>query len=249
MLVRLGFAVAAHLEPEILIVDEVLAVGDTEFQKKAIGKMQNVSRSDGRTVLFVSHNMGSVLKLCGNSILLSDGLIKEYGTSEKIVEEYYNDTVSEIHINTKEVDKDVFLKQAYTCNSEGELQASFAHSEDIHIRLKIGINKYSDIQNIGICLLKQDKKRVFTVNKALNDFYNQSTNEIVVDFIIEGGLIAPMNYSFLVALNNRSGQITFDYNENICPIVVYDDGTDLAFAEGIDYGCIILKDKWALINN
>jgi lipopolysaccharide transport system ATP-binding protein len=73
MTVRLGFAVAAHLEPEILVVDEVLAVGDAEFQKKAIGKMQEVSRDNGRTVLFVSHNLTSIHSLCSNSILLHCG--------------------------------------------------------------------------------------------------------------------------------------------------------------------------------
>ena len=75
MKVRLGFAVAAHLEPEILVVDEVLAVGDAEFQKKAIGKMQDVSTNDGRTVLFVSHNMASVKKLCNRGIILKDGFL------------------------------------------------------------------------------------------------------------------------------------------------------------------------------
>ncbi|TLX73224.1 ABC transporter ATP-binding protein [Labilibacter sediminis] len=74
MTVRLGFAIAAHLEPEILVVDEVLAVGDAEFQKKAIGKMQDVSQNQGRTVLFVSHNMASVQKLCSKGIILSNGL-------------------------------------------------------------------------------------------------------------------------------------------------------------------------------
>src|SRR5664280_1717903 len=75
MYVRLAFAVAAHLEPEILIVDEVLAVGDAEFQKKAIGKMQDVSRNDGRTVIFVSHNMLAVKSLCNKGILLKNGLV------------------------------------------------------------------------------------------------------------------------------------------------------------------------------
>jgi lipopolysaccharide transport system ATP-binding protein len=73
MTVRLGFAIAAHLEPEILVVDEVLAVGDAEFQKKAIGKMQDVSKNDGRTVLFVSHNMASVKTLCTRGIILENG--------------------------------------------------------------------------------------------------------------------------------------------------------------------------------
>ena len=75
MTVRLGFAIAAHLEPEILVVDEVLAVGDAEFQKKAIGKMQDVSKGEGRTVLFVSHNMGAVRSLCKSSIVLNNGSI------------------------------------------------------------------------------------------------------------------------------------------------------------------------------
>ena len=73
MTVRLGFAVAAHLEPEILVVDEVLAVGDAEFQKKAIGKMQDLSTGEGRTVLFVSHNMASVKTLCDRGIVLENG--------------------------------------------------------------------------------------------------------------------------------------------------------------------------------
>ena len=80
MTVRLGFAVAAHLDPEILVVDEVLAVGDAEFQKKAIGKMQDVSRGEGRTVLFVSHNMASIKKLCQKGILLNNGIIQYQGS-------------------------------------------------------------------------------------------------------------------------------------------------------------------------
>jgi lipopolysaccharide transport system ATP-binding protein len=88
MRVRLGFAVAAFLEPEILVVDEVLAVGDAEFQKKAIGKMQDVSRSGGRTVLFVSHQMDMVRNLCQNGILLENGSITKTGNIEYVVNSY-----------------------------------------------------------------------------------------------------------------------------------------------------------------
>ncbi len=87
MYVRLAFAVAAHLEPEILIVDEVLAVGDAEFQKKCLGKMGDVAH-EGRTVLFVSHNMAAVRKLCTKGILLEHGNIVETGTADAIVEAY-----------------------------------------------------------------------------------------------------------------------------------------------------------------
>lgn len=88
MTVRLGFAIAAHLDPEILVVDEVLAVGDAEFQKKAIGKMKDVSKGEGRTVLFVSHNMTAVKSLCKTGIILQNGSILDTGDIEPIVSRY-----------------------------------------------------------------------------------------------------------------------------------------------------------------
>ena len=89
MYVRLAFGVAAHLEPEILIVDEVLAVGDAEFQKKALGKMKDVSTKDGRTVLFVSHNMTAIQNLCKKAILLKNGYIQEIGETGIIINKYF----------------------------------------------------------------------------------------------------------------------------------------------------------------
>ena len=88
MTVRLGFAVAAHLDPEILVVDEVLAVGDAEFQKKAIGKMKEVSRGEGRTVLFVSHNMTSIKSLCSRGIILKNGMLVDDGDVDTVVTHY-----------------------------------------------------------------------------------------------------------------------------------------------------------------
>ena len=85
MFVRLAFAVAAHLEPDILIVDEVLAVGDNEFQKKAIGKMQNIANEGGRTVLFVSHNMTSIKALCNRAVLMENGKIVKDGDPNDII--------------------------------------------------------------------------------------------------------------------------------------------------------------------
>ena len=93
MYVRLAFAVAAHLEPEILVVDEVLAVGDMEFQKRCLGKMRDVARHEGRTVLFVSHNMAAVRNLCQEAILLEAGKIVEQGEAGSIVDRYCNQAV------------------------------------------------------------------------------------------------------------------------------------------------------------
>ena len=94
MMVRLGFAVAAHLDPEILVVDEVLAVGDAEFQKKAIGKMQDVSKGEGRTVLFVSHNMASIKSLCKSGVVLHNGSLQKIGTADECVDFYLSNNIS-----------------------------------------------------------------------------------------------------------------------------------------------------------
>ena len=248
MYVRLAFGVAAHLESEILIVDEVLAVGDADFQQKCLGKVKDVSTNEGRTVLFVSHNMGTILQLCQSCVLLKNGQIGAIGKPKDLVEQYYSNKEF-VTYGKESSNADVYLKRVYTVDHGGNPQTNFAHREDIVLRLVIGINRFLDYQNIGVCLLRSDKKRVFTVNKSLQDFYKPGSTELTVDFIISGGLIAPMDYSFLLALNSRTGTISYEYQEDICPIKVYDDGTSFSFAEGMDYGCIILNDKWRLIKN
>ncbi len=119
MTVRLGFAIAAHLEPEILVVDEVLAVGDAEFQKKAIGKMQDVSRGGGRTVLFVSHNMASIRTLCTRSIVLGNGSVVYNGTVNEAIDYYLNQ-------------QDILNSEALICDSI-KYKPSFLTINDIQI--------------------------------------------------------------------------------------------------------------------
>ena len=115
MTVRLGFAVAAHLDPEILVVDEVLAVGDAEFQKKAIGKMQDVSRGEGRTVLFVSHNMASLKALCRRGVLLENGMVKYDGLINDTISTYLkkddNNEDSTIISKVKYISKEIVLNE------------------------------------------------------------------------------------------------------------------------------------------
>lgn len=105
MKVRLGFAVAAHLEPDILVVDEVLAVGDAEFQKKAIGKMDSLSKGEGRTVLFVSHNMGSINSLCNSCIILENGELKFQGDTGRAIMDYL-ETNRDLSVSNLETRKD-----------------------------------------------------------------------------------------------------------------------------------------------
>lgn len=104
MRVRLGFAVAAFLEPDILVVDEVLAVGDAEFQKKAIGKMKDISNQGGRTVLFVSHDMAAVQNLCERALILEKGSIKAIGECKSIIDQYISETGVISHLYQSSID-------------------------------------------------------------------------------------------------------------------------------------------------
>ena len=88
MYIRLAFAVSAHLEPDILIIDEVLAVGDVEFQKKCLGKMKDVSQKDGRTILFVSHNMTAIKNICKTTLFIQHGKLQLAGNTEKKIKQY-----------------------------------------------------------------------------------------------------------------------------------------------------------------
>jgi lipopolysaccharide transport system ATP-binding protein len=135
MYVRLAFAVASHLEPEILIVDEVLAVGDAEFQKKCLGKMGDITKKDGRTVLFVSHNMEAIKSLCSRCILLDKGVKIYEGDVEKTILEYGNlQSSRDIKIN----------KGEYNANRRGSGTLSFTNIEILD-----GDDKKRNIFNIG----------------------------------------------------------------------------------------------------
>ena len=146
MMVRLGFAVAAHLEPEILVVDEVLAVGDAEFQKKAIGKMQDVSRGGGRTVLFVSHNMAAVRNLCKTGILLNQGRVEFSGNVDDVVDTYISANKTELcpkcilqetdHIRRPNISQEFEILEATLCNAS----AVIATNEPIELELLVKNN-------------------------------------------------------------------------------------------------------------
>jgi len=107
MKVRLAFSVAAHLDPDILIIDEVLAVGDAEFQKKCLGKMDEVSKSEGRTVVFVSHNMNYIINLCNTAILLQDSIVVDIGKSQSVVSNYLRGLESNLLFNELDPDKKI----------------------------------------------------------------------------------------------------------------------------------------------
>ncbi len=156
MMVRLGFSVAAHLEPEILVVDEVLAVGDAEFQKKAIGKMQDVSRGEGRTVLFVSHNMASIRALCKHGVMLENGAIRYIGDIENTISNYMNSCgkMESIDLNTRFENKTLplaYITDVYFENNRGKYIDTIQSGDDIRLIVKYNSQSLKpSIINIGV---------------------------------------------------------------------------------------------------
>jgi lipopolysaccharide transport system ATP-binding protein len=144
MYVRLAFAVAAHLEPEILLVDEVLAVGDAEFQKKCLGKMENLAGS-GKTVLFVSHNMGAIKNLCHRTILLSKGTVAEDGATEQVVKHYLGSGLGTNaerkwdDMKSAPGDDAVRLRAVRAKNAKGEITSRFSIQEPVYIEAEFNV--------------------------------------------------------------------------------------------------------------
>lgn len=158
MYVRLAFAVAAHLESEILIVDEVLAVGDAEFQKKCLGKMGEVSIGEGRTILFVSHNIGSIKALCNKGLLLTKGNVEYNGNIENTIQAYLNSNTSlkgNIFSNIDDIKHDVFLKEANYLINKNQTEI-YTNGDKFEINWKVYGNKNIEY---SVEILIRDKDR------------------------------------------------------------------------------------------
>ena len=165
MYVRLAFAVAAHLEPEILVVDEVLAVGDAEFQKKCLGKMEDVAKNQGRTVLFVSHQLGMVRTLCNKGILLKSGKIAFEGSSSDAIDNYLHSSSSDTSVSSVHFpiipQKDAQILSATLFNREGIQATSFDVFDEIFLEVEYVVRReltgsalYIDVERNGFVLFR-----------------------------------------------------------------------------------------------
>ena len=220
MTVRLGFAVAAFLEPEILVVDEVLAVGDAEFQKKAIGKMKDVSQGEGRTVLFVSHNMASIRNLCHTGVVLDKGQVVFHGDAQEAVDQYI---LGEMNIMKSEVIFDQSHRKYYT-NRDIEFVSAkmlnpsslIAHDEDIVLELHLRRNRMTiDKFNIATMISNAEENRVGTYLTPIIRLKNGEENFGVRINITHHNLAKGKYYfTFNVGLNSEEEKIfDLDYDE------------------------------------
>jgi len=226
MEVRLGFSIAAHLEPDILVVDEVLAVGDAEFQKKAIGKMQDVSKGQGRTVLFVSHNMEAVKSLCKTGIILENGQIVYTGNATDAVSHYLSkQNVIEIY----EADKNqpLFIKRVFIGNEQSEYKNIFEITEQPRLFIDIFCSEnpanLTDLI-LSIELLNNVKNVISTVEYEFSRLQQIKDNIYRLSVTFEDNFIAPGSYSFIVEIHKPNIE-TIDFAEDICCLEILDNET------------------------
>lgn len=208
MTVRLAFAVAAFLEPEILVIDEVLAVGDAEFQKKAIGKMQDISKGEGRTVLFVSHNMAAVKSLCTRGIVLEHGKVVFEGKIDDSIQKYLENENSTAHriwgTNSANIPKGDFIEliEVKVLNKENNVSINHSIIDDVMIEFTYrilcegqffthGFNLFN-VENVHI--LSSHDKKSSTLNLALKKGIYKKT------VIIPGNLLSGGSYSCSFAI-------------------------------------------------
>ena len=192
MMVRLGFAIAAHLEPEILVVDEVLAVGDAEFQKKAIGKMQDISKGEGRTVLFVSHNMAAVRSLCTRGVMLNNGMVDFSGNIQDTLAHYLK--IDESTHSGKIIENIKFTKSTLTISNieinGTNLSESTIQSNQHELTIKIeGCTR--EEMNYDVMLILRNKDGIPYATYAKGHYMGDIQHLPAGKFTIERTIILP----------------------------------------------------------
>ena len=213
MYVRLAFAVAAHLEPEILIVDEVLAVGDAEFQKKAIGKMQSVSRS-GRTVLFVSHNLTAVEQLCTKGILMQNGTLKMEGKVHDITSAYKQMSVDENELRRSGTRVIEFLDYKMSDLSGKTIDEVFL-GDHFSVTANARSNEQIDICDMTLDIRNDSNEFIGHITNADDGFEIKNITKgktIGLSVTVKNISFSPGTYYISLWLGNSYG--TFDYIEN-----------------------------------
>lgn len=230
MYVRLAFAVAAHLESEILIVDEVLAVGDAEFQKKCLGKMNDVAKGEGRTVLFVSHNMGAIANLCYKSILMNQGSICSYTDTNTAIEAYNNMLGQDIgkYKNQKGIVKSAAI--------QGDV-GSVDFKEPIKINIEIDYRENDNNTYIGVAMLDKWKRKIFTVHTPI------LKGKKIYSLILPSKTFLQGNYSFDIAIFVQNSTV-YEYLKDVCAFEIHDFSSELSIFGNADIGVLNINAIW-----
>jgi lipopolysaccharide transport system ATP-binding protein len=237
MRVRLAFSVAAHLEPEILLVDEVLAVGDIAFQEKCLNKMENVVHG-GRTVIFVSHNMAAVKALCQKGAFIENGQLIYYGDVDKAISTYLSQGAQQ---KQQKVDRPrdpslaVQLLHVNVTNEQGSTETRFGHDQDIYFELKTAVNSPAYRMFIELQIIDEKLDTIFTSRDfELDENRISSRQPGVYTYRVKlpAPLLIPNQYriSLYAKKRFRRDNIIVDQVEHVCPFEVFDNGSVMARA-------------------
>jgi lipopolysaccharide transport system ATP-binding protein len=211
MTVRLAFAVAAHLEPEILIIDEVLAVGDAAFQKKCIGKMKDVAR-DGRTVLFVSHNMAAVSNLCKTALLMQDGQLIQSGNTDDVIGYYLssigdNASISLSERRDRKGSGEIKIQSVDYLNEQGKIIKHPLSGSVLVIRLNYRTYSENEFRNcrVSVTIMKDQRPLILLHNDVVSKDEVVLSGSGYIDFIIPELPLSKGNYhiSTYIESNNE----------------------------------------------
>lgn len=248
MYVRLAFAVAAHLEPEILIVDEVLAVGDAEFQKKCIGKMQDVSQKEGRTVLFVSHNMGAINNLCTSCIMMENGSVKTTGSAKDVVSAYLASGTENgaSAVFTEERQEAYYTSVSITDRLNGEPTGDIDVKKPFYINLAFTVKNYVNGMSVGFAVYSRRGTKVFYSSKRVDDIATDEsarTGNYTFSAEVPGMFLAPGDYYVNVSIQIENVQL-FDSKEGVVSFTVIESGSALSKFKGKDIGVVLTSLKW-----
>ena len=250
MYVRLAFAVAAHLESEILLVDEVLAVGDAEFQKKCLEKMGSVA-NEGRTVMFVSHNMGAINNLCPKACLLSMGQVSDFGSTYEVIQKYLTGDVNDLDINIQpQPGKRVSITRVWIADKEGKKISVINANEAFSICLEFLVTKTIQNAEIFIRIYNETGAPLFT--SKLTDTLNQSIDFTPGSYkyqnIIPSPFLAPGNYSLMIAIGQPNIEI-FAKHDNLLNFHVNETGSQMwKYFGNKKHGDILVQFPWKRLN-
>ncbi|MBI5425893.1 MAG: ABC transporter ATP-binding protein [Opitutae bacterium] len=228
MYVRLAFAVAAHLEPQILLVDEVLAVGDHAFQQKCLGKMQDVARTEGRTVIFVSHNMAAVARLCTHAVLLEGGRVTQLGAAAQVVQDYLARASTQSAEWTRPSDlkphREVFFVRGAVLAPSGAPAAVLAPDDAVTIELTCAEREIRTPWVLRVSLYDQKGHELFLTQDLETPIARPSRPGATLRArcTFPGGLLKPGNYTVGVSACERSGDQAVRLFEEFEPLLGFE---------------------------
>ena len=241
MYVRLAFAIAAHLEPEILVVDEVLAVGDAQFQKKCIGKMEDVSKRKGRTVLFVSHNMGVIAQLCSRTILLERGRLILNDQTSTVLDFYASQSNEEVaSIRKAPVVGENRFTLLHMADREGARRAQFKFDEEVILTVEVGLDKFSDDLELGLRLMDRYKNPVFSISEPFVKYRQNGSKLIRLNVVVPPIFITPGKYSWVISIH-KPGVAVEETHDDVLQFHVIDTGSEWAKYGAVNYGSVFAR--------